>query len=194
MRIRNSAKWVSVAVGFSVLALALSRAEAVPCGPGANWVDACPTGTDTFPSLAQHGIVIFDGGLTIILPAMTGVTTVFRGPGTSGSTAGGDSHIDIEMVSLNLSGGGLTLQAGDGIGILTSDGPLFSPGRIDETANPLIGHSFFDVFFELSPTPFGPLHNTSPCVMAKDITQVPPLPGTTMVAMRLVTPTSMGTP
>jgi len=129
--------------------------------------------------LAQHGIVIFDGGPTIILPAMTGATTVFRGPGTSGSTAGGNSHIDTEMMSLNLSGGGLTLHAGDGIGNLIGDGPLFSPGRIDETANPLIGHSFFDVFFELSPTPFGALHNTNPCVMAKDITQVPPSPGTT---------------
>ena len=162
-------------------------AQAVPCGPGANWVDNCPSGTDLLNSMAQHGIVIVDpedspGGVTslvIVLPLMTGPTNIFRGPGTPGSTAGGSHHISTEMVSLSLTGGGFTLTAGDGTGNLASDGPLHSPGRIDETSNPFIAHSFFDVFFELSPTPFGPLHNIDPCRMAADIDRVPPAIGTT---------------
>lgn len=97
------------------------------------------------------------------------------------------------MVSLSLSGGGLTLQAGDGTGNLQCDGPLCSPGLITETSASL-AHSFFDVFFEIStPFAFGSLHNAHadanpadrmlglsnrPCRMEADIDQVPPLTGT----------------
>ncbi len=118
--------------------------------------------------MASHGVVIFDledGGLVVPLPFMTGATEVFRGVGT----AVPDHHIDTEMVALTLSGGGLTLHAGDGKGNLANDGPSFSPGRITELTDPSLAHSFFSIFFELSPTPFGPLHNNSPCRMAADI-------------------------
>lgn len=171
-------------VGLTALAvLGVSHpADAVSCGPGLHWVDTCPSGTDKFLSQSEHGVVIFDpedGGFVIPLPLMTGFTEVFRGAGT---VSGTDHFIVTEMVRLFLSGGGLTLRAGDGTGNLASDGPLFSPGRITELSNPpngVFAHSFFDIFFEISDTPFGPLHNITACRMTADIDRVPPSVGTT---------------
>lgn len=60
-------------------------AVAADCGPGSAWVDDCPTGTDTFQSEAEHGMVIFDNGFVVDLPVMTGPTMIFRGQGTIGS-------------------------------------------------------------------------------------------------------------
>src|SRR5262249_9373784 len=117
------------------------QAGAASCGPGPHWVDTCPSGADLFPSIAQHGVVIFDSGLVVPLPLMLGPTEIFRGPGTTTP----DHHIDTEMVSLNLSAGGLTLRAGDGIANLNCDGPLCTFGRLTETGDPAVAHSFFDV-------------------------------------------------
>src|SRR5205807_1568495 len=135
--------------------------DAVGCGPGPDWVDSCLSGTDTLNSLTDHGVVIFDVGPTVILPVMRGIVVIFRGDHTGPEP----QHIDTEMVSLQLSGGGLNLRAGDGTGDLkntTGSSLFFSPGRITENGTGLgstTAASFFDVFFELSPTPFGPLHN-----------------------------------
>jgi hypothetical protein len=178
-------------VVFAALVLlgATKRADAIPCLPGPDWVDNCPSGTDQFFSQAQHGTVVFDpedGGLVVPLPTMTGITRVFRGDPIGPNPF----QIETEMVELTLMGGGLTLRAGDGTGNLQNDGPLFSPGRITELGTGVgstSAHSFFDIFFEISPTPFGPLHNATPgnppgnqnaCRMTADIDRVPPLPGT----------------
>ena len=153
------------------LALVVGWAPAyAQCGPGAHWIDNCPTGTDIFDSFAQHGTVVINGVGQFPLAPMTGPVTIFRGPGLTIP----DHHIDTELVSMTLTGGGLTLTAGDGVGNLLADGPLHSGGRITETGNPGLADSFFDIFFELSPTPLGPLHSLHPCHMQAIIDRVPP--------------------
>ena len=160
-------------IGLSIfLLLGVSApAEAMPavhCGPGPHWVDTCPAGTDKFFSKAQHGVVVFDpedGGMTINLPLMTGPTTIIRQAGTILP----DHHIDTERVSLDLQGGGLTLRAGTAFGLPSSF------GRITELpGDPFRAHSFFDIFFEINATPFGPLHNNVACRMTADIDRVIP--------------------
>ena len=104
--------------------------------------------------------------MTILLPLMTGPTTIARQAGTILP----DHHIDTEMVALDLQGGGFTLRAGTAFGLP----PSF--GRITEfPGNPSLAHSFFDVFFEILPTPFGPLHNDVACRMTANIDRVPPI-------------------
>jgi hypothetical protein len=178
-------------VGLSALTLLGVRdpANAISCGPELDWVDTCPSGTDRFFSQGDHGEIILDTGPVIPLPTTFGPTEIFRGPGTGGSIIpGGDAHIDTEMVSLTLMGGGVTLHAGDGTGNLSNDGPLFSPGRIDETANPLLADSFFDVFFTIE-GPFPRLHNNDPLLMGISppgtLDQVPPPPLTLYTARNL---------
>jgi len=178
-----------VALGV-VLALpgAVMASPSPPCGPGPRWVSDCPSGFDKFLSTSRHGIIIIDaddGGGTFPLPDFSGAMSVFRG---AGNAAG---HIDTEIISLVLSGGGLTLRAGDGTGNLLRDvlpdGRLFSPGAIDGQP---IADSFFDVFFEISPTRFGPLHNEAfdvngnrinECTMQAVIDRVPPVPETVYI-------------
>ena len=184
------ARWLRRMLGLAVVAalqlVAPATATAAPlCGPGADWVDACPAGIDFFPlTKGIHTIEIFDpfGGPSSQFNLLTtGPTTVWRGPGTTVP----DHHIDTELVALTLMGGGLTLTAGDGTGNGLSDGPLFSPGRITEQAgDSTMADSFFDIFFEINGTPLGPLgplHNTTPCHMQTVLDQVPPKAGTTYV-------------
>ncbi len=161
-------------------------AEAVPaCGPGAHWVDACPGAIEIFPlTNGIHTIEIFNVGVFNL--ATTGPTTILRLPGTTVP----DHHIDTEMVSLTLTGGGLTLTAGDGIANGIADGPLGSLGRITEQGgNPALADSFFDIFFEITGAPLAPfggrLHNVDPCRMESVINQVPPPIGTTYVCSPL---------
>ncbi len=157
-------------------------AEALPsCGPGAHWVDACPGAVELFPLTGGfHRIELF--GLGTFDLFTTGPTTIYRAPGTTVP----DHHIDTEMVSLTLTGGGLTLNAGDGIANGICDGPLCSLGRITEQGgNPTLADSFFDINFEILGTPFGRLHNIEPCTMRSVIDQVPPPIGTTYVCSPL---------
>lgn len=150
------------------------------CGPGPHWVDTCPTGLDFFPlTTGQHTIEIFGFGNVTL--STVGPATVWRGAGTTTP----DHHIDTELVSLTLMGGGLTLQAGDGVANGICDGPLCSLGRITEQANPFFADSFFDVFFEITGTPFGPLRNSVPCQMESVIDRIPPEDGTTYVCTSL---------
>ena len=185
-RVKKSSRASMLGV-MVLMALVLSgvsnRADAQPCGPGPDWVDRCQSGTDRFPSYSEHGIVIFDpedGGFIVNLPRMFGNAEVFRG----NPIGPNPFRIETEMVSLLLTGGGFTLKGGDGVGNLLRDGPLFSPGRITEQGTGIgatFADSFFDIFFELSPTPFGVLHNIDPCTMTgmpPGIDRVPPLPGT----------------
>lgn len=166
-------------VGVVALGVVLALPGAVmasACGPGPGWVSTCPSGTDSFNSTSDHSIIEFDGGVIIELPDLSGAMHVFRGAGSAG-------HIDTEIISLVLSGeGGFTLRAGDGTGNLLPDGPLYSPGAIDEVVPgpSSFANSFFDVFFELDGpgNTFGPLHNNSACTMRSVIDRVPPSPGT----------------
>jgi len=164
-------------IGLAVfLLLSVSQhVGASSCGPGAHWVDTCASGTDTIPSsVGTLKIDLnFDGvaDMTVNL-TNSGPTTVFRGPGAP-------HQIDTEMVSLQLIGGGLTVNAGDGIGNLLCDGPLCSPGAIiEQGGNSALADSFFDVFFEILGTPVGRLHNNVPLHIEAVIDRVPPPVGT----------------
>lgn len=172
MRRENVAEIPSV-LGLLVLATLLSlvvsgRAYALPsCGPGLDWVDNCPSGTDRFSSVATHTVELFGIG-TFTLNAQ-GPTEIRRGDPVGGV-------IQTELVSMTLTGGGLTINAGDGVGNLSSDGPLHSPGQIIENPDQVTATSFFDILFELLPTPFGPLRNKTALRMQNDaIPFVPPL-------------------
>lgn len=150
------------------------------CGPGAHWIDACPAGIDLFAVTdGVHTVEIF--GFGVFNLQTVGPTTVWRGAGLTVP----DHHIDTELVSLQLVGGGLTLTAGDGVADGLCSGPLCSMGRITEqSGDPFVADSFFDIFFELQGPPLGPLgplHNAAPCKMEAVIDRVAPSAGTTYV-------------
>jgi len=111
---------------------------------------------------------------------MAGDVSIFRGQGMIVP----DHHIDTEMVSMMLTGffmgAPITLIAGDGVAdLMCSAGlrsPLCSLGRITEVpGGPTLADSSFDVFFELSGTPFGPLRNRTSHVDAGRIAFIPPI-------------------
>lgn len=178
-------RWLGLVAGL-LWALASPVQAAPVCGPGPHWVDSCPAGIDFFPlTNGVHTIDIFGVGIFTLLTS--GPTTVWRG---AGSTVP-DHHIDTEMVALQLSGGGLTLTAGDGLANGLCGGPLCSLGRITEQGgNPLLTDSFFDIFFEIQGAPLGPLgplHNSVPCHMEAVLDRVPPAGGTTYICNQLLT-------
>ncbi len=165
------------AVALSAIALVgmpqSAKAGALACGSVdgsvSNWVNSCPSGTDSFNSKATLNIDFFG----LVPPKkvnLSGPTTIFRGAGSGGT-------IQTEIVNFKLTGDGLTVIAGDGKGDLAGDmHSLTSLGAITEQAlgSPL-AKSFFDVFAEIEGTPFGPLRNKDPLHLEAVIPGVPPL-------------------
>ncbi len=144
------------------------------CGPGPHWVDSCPGGTYAFPTVTNVNAVLdldWDGTLETgpVLLQFIGSTTIFLGPGSPHSLAS-------EVVSINETGPfGSILRAGDGVGNLASDGPLYSPGLITEQGgNPAFADSFFDVFFEIELSPIRSMRNLQPMQVRGCLTQAPP--------------------
>ncbi|MEK8018587.1 MAG: Calx-beta domain-containing protein [Candidatus Parabeggiatoa sp.] len=152
------------------------------CGPGVGWVNGCPSGFDTANSSGTFEVRGPDCRGNGLKMKLRGPTTIFRGPEK-------DDTIQTEMVSLELiSGDGFTVRAGDGMGNLENDGPLYSPGAIiEQDSDPALADSFFDVYFEIeTPDGFGietpdgkmlfpMLYNQEPCHMESVIDRVPPL-------------------
>ena len=174
--------WLRGMLGLALATLCsvVTPALAAPsCGPGAHWVDACPGGIDYF-SLTE-GIHTIQIGGGVYQMQSSGPTTVWRGNGMTLP----DHHIDTELVSMSLTGGGLTLTAGDGVADGLCSGPFCSMGRITEQGgNPLLANSFFDVFFEITGPalgPLGPLHNKVACKMETVLDRVAPPAGTTSI-------------
>jgi len=167
------------------------------CGPGDGWVIGCPSGFDTANSSGTFEVRVPDCGGNGQKMKLRGPTTIFRGPDEEKEEKDGTITITIptEMVSLELSGDGFTVRAGDGVGNLKNDGPLYSPGSIkqpnapttDLASDPALADSFFNVFFEIeTPDGFGidtpdgkmsfpMLYNKEPCHMESVIDRVPPL-------------------
>ncbi len=174
------------------------------CGPGPEWIRNCPSGTDYMQNTeATMGIGFGTACIDVDLEVtLTGPMEVYRGNPVNRITShsvlpnvGTDDSvtdvIETEIVSMILTGSGFTLRVGDGIGNLSSDNSLYSPGAIDElpsyinpappssdsTVDSTMGHSFFEIFFELEGTPWGTLHNQAdkPLIMETVISKVPPL-------------------
>lgn len=134
-------------------------ASAQACGPGSHWIDTCPAGTD---SLANTSAVVeldevggdcvgdttvtFSGPTDIVRQAASDVSANFGGVGSL------DAHLDVidtEIVSMSLTGGGLTLKAGTSAPGINA-GVSQSLGATEEqAADATKGDSFFDVFLEI---------------------------------------------
>jgi hypothetical protein len=153
------------------------------CGPGPHWVDGCAEGNDLMHSTAVAGIDIdFDPNcLKDFNLVLAGPVAVHRSgplddsihyPGTRPL----DQHVDVidtEIVTMQLTGGGVTLMAGAGLGSQPLAPTL---GAIaEQVGNPATAHSFFDVFFEVSGGSIPqPLYNQVPLRLESDITCIPP--------------------
>ena len=152
------------------------------CGGFPHWVDQCPGGTDIMPTGALVGISLLG------LDCNPETSAVLNGPvDIARRLAADDSlfypglrpidgHLDVidtEIVSMNLTGSGLTLRAGAGSGL----GAPLRPSRgviVEDVVNPLLAHSFFDVFFEVDLGGGRFAYNVIPMRVAADLTCVPP--------------------
>ncbi len=170
------------------------------CGPGPHFIDFCgpfpPVGTDL---VANNGAVV---GIDLDLDCVQDVSAVLRPcpepnqllhvdktlgpiddslnfPGTSPvdghPTGPGLDVIDTEVVSMCLTNGAVTMAAGVG-------GPSAFPlqsslGTVAEdltTPDPSWASSIFDMFFEVSGLPGGPLYNQSALQVESRIDCLPP--------------------
>lgn len=135
---------------------------------------------DTFPSGALLGI---DTNLDCIADTslvLGGPATVHKlGPHDDSTRFPGlrptDAHkdvIDTEILAMNLTGGGVTLVAGSGLGAL----PLLPTyGAVAELqTDPSLADSFFDVFAEVAGVPGGPLYNQTPIRVRTVVPCLPP--------------------
>jgi hypothetical protein len=158
-----------------------ARAQVPPaCGPGPHWVDNCPAGIDILQSSYDMAIRVVGDG-TFLFNG-TGPVWVWRAQGVPHTIAPTE-------INFRLTGGGITLTAGDGVvdGVCTlpnAQAPLADPrrcslGRIDELTDPLpagaancgpglvpnpaLACSFFDVFLTVTGVPtLGTVHTWNP--------------------------------
>ena len=172
----------ALAAAVMAAGLLAAPAQAAPiCGPGAHWIDSCAAGLDTFSSLATVGIDLdFDSTPDLSL-VLSGPTIVQRsGPLDDSVNFPGlrpvDGHLDVidtEIVSLTLTGAGVTLRAG--AGFIASGLPSLG-AFAEQPGDPTIADSFFDIFFEIDILALGmTLHNTTAFLLAALILEVPPL-------------------
>ena len=175
MKSLSSVRLILLFAGLTSLVL-LSVSESANAFPLPHWVENTPGGFDSFMSTATIEVEVIDSGQNFTA-VFSGPTTVLRSDPFDNPDPldpGHNNQIDTEIVSMNLTAdspfGPLTLLAG----INEIDIP--SPGAIIEQVNdPSLADSFFDVFFELQGTPFGPLRNQEPAHMTAVIDGVPPL-------------------
>ena len=126
------------------------------CGPGARWIDQCAAGYDHMVTGALIGIDLGGDCVADTSLILNGPVHIQRSDPLDDSNhypglAPVDGHlevIDTEILSMSLSGGGVTMIAGGGLG----QGGILgrSPGAIAEQPDdPTLADSFFDVFFEV---------------------------------------------
>ena len=170
------------------------------CGPGPHFIDACgpfpPVGTDL---IASSGAVVGidldfdclrDTNLVLVPcppphnllqidktfgPIDDSVNFPNTSPVDGHPTGPGLDVIDTEIVSMCLTNGAVTLIAG-------AAGPSALPlqqslGTVAEdltTPDPTMADSFFDVFFEVTGVPGGPVYNRDPLRVKSRIECLPP--------------------
>jgi len=125
------------------------------CGPGPHWVDTCSGGSDTMPSAAVVGIDMDLDCIEDMALTLAGPTTVVRSDPQDDSMqfpglAPVDGHMDVidtEIVAMSLSGGGVTLTAGGGLGVQALAPTVGA--AVEEAGDNTLIDSFFDVMFEV---------------------------------------------
>jgi uncharacterized protein (TIGR03437 family) len=169
------AKWL-VTVGILPMAWMIPYPLQAACGPGSHWVDNCATGSDTLNLTATIGVDLDLNGSTDTTLEATGPGTILRGVAAP-SDARNPNHNDripAEVVSISLSGGGLTILAGDGVGNLASDGPEYSSASIIETAgDPALAGIVLDIFVRLTTSLGISVHNQTPIHVESTINRFP---------------------
>ncbi|UCH86346.1 MAG: hypothetical protein JSU97_07380 [Dehalococcoidia bacterium] len=158
-----------IALVVLIASLIPDRAWADGCGPGLHWVDDCPAGDDLFSSTtAVVGIDLNgDDCETVELDlTLSGPTTVHR------DAEAGD-QIDTEIVTMELTGGGVTLRVGNVPGI-NPDVPPTIGAVVEHPTIWTLADSFFDVFFEVDVPGVGLLYNHDPVRVEAVIDRVPP--------------------
>ncbi len=134
----------------------------VECGPGDHFIHVpvdCPAGgsdQDTLPS----GAVL---GLDLDFDCIADVNAILGGPVTIGKVGplddsahypglrNVDGHtdvIDTEIIAMQLTGGGVTLRAGDGLGLIPLPPTLGAVAEV-QAPNTHLVDSFFDVYVEI---------------------------------------------
>ncbi len=151
-------------------------------GPGPHWVDTVTAGADFFGSATTFDIDLNGDLVADVSLSLSGPIVIQRGAAADTPDPldpGHLNHVEIELVSMELTAptpfGSFTIRAGDGIGNLASDGPLYSPGAIDEQeSDPSLADAYLDLFLEIE-TPWGTFHNNSALHLQTVIDQYPPL-------------------
>ena len=154
------------------------------CGPGAHWVDTCGAGQDRITD--QGALVGIDTTLncqpdTNLVMGSCAILVINRSdPLDDSANFAGlravDGHLDVidtEIVSMCLTGGGVTLVAGAGQG----QGAVLAPslGAIaEQPGDNEVAESFFDVFFEVDLGGGAYAYNQTALRIQIDINCVPP--------------------
>jgi hypothetical protein len=113
-------------------------------------------------------------GIDINLDCLEDMSLVLSGPVEVERQAAVGEHIDTEIVSMELTGSGVTLRVGVSTPGIDPAVPSTS-GAIDETAgDPALADSFFHVWFEVDGVPGGPVYNHTPLTLSAVIDRVPP--------------------
>lgn len=161
-----------------------SAATGALCDPGPHWVDTCDLSGSELSVSTESTISLdlnFDGvaDLTVNLAGKAG-----QAKATPSNTDPNDifhlNHIENEVVSLTESGGGLVVIAGSDLGLPSSLG-----GITEQPGDSALADSFFDIFFEIQGTPFGPLRNQQPLHLEAVIDRIFPF-GTIYTAPSLL--------
>lgn len=179
--------------GILVLCIAGSMAMASPalaqCGPGSHWIDQCPAGIDELPDTTAFLGLDTDLDCQADTSVHLSGAAVVRhwGPADDSTNYPGtrsiDGHLDVldtEIISMSLSGSGLTLVVGAGEG----QGGVLGPSHgvhAELRSDDALAESFFEVLLELDLG--GPLYVYNQAAIRFDavIDRVPPL-GATYVA------------
>lgn len=146
-------------------------------GPGPHWIDEVTSGTVTFDAVAVVGVDLTMDGVADLTVDVRGPTTVFRSDAQRADPADERhrNHLDLEIVSMVLEAEGIRFSAGDGVGNLASDGPLFSIGTSDEVAaSSQLANDDFAIYFE-GEISGRLLHNKDALRMVATIDRLPPI-------------------
>ncbi len=172
-RVFSVRTWTAIVAAAAILTLmgaapgALADIPCEHCARGANWINSCTlAGYDEFSnSGAEVGIYL--------PPDCSGepANFVLSGPATiRRDSSGGSNTIATEIVSMNLTGGGLTLLVGTAEGLTRA-----SRGTITEQAEDnKWGDSFFDVYLEAVVLDIGTVWNHDAFEVTAVIDCVPP--------------------